>query len=191
MCEWWDETCAQLLDYLDEKKQSENTLVVYVTDNGWIQDPSSNAFAPRSKRSPYEGGVRTPIMFRLPGKIEPRREQMSLASSIDLVPTILVACGFGAPANLPGVDLLSQTRSEVFGEIFEHDVADINDPQASLQYRWTIDGDWKLILPKDGKRAELYNLKNDPLENENLAATNSDRVGRMTEKLDQWWPLGE
>jgi uncharacterized sulfatase len=112
-----------------------------------------------------------------------------LASTIDLVPTILAVCGFQAPANLPGVNLLSETRSEAFGEIFQHDVADIDDPRASLQYRWRIDGDWKLILPKDGDNAELYNLKIDPLENENLAAKNADRVRQMTGKLNEWWPI--
>jgi uncharacterized sulfatase len=189
MCEWWDETCGQLLDYLDENELSENTLVVYVTDNGWIQDPDSPRYAPRSKRSPNEGGVRTPIMFRLPGKIEQRREESSLASTIDLVPTILAACGFESSAKLPGVDLLSQSRVDVFGEIFEHDVADIDDPQASLQYRWVIDGDWKLIVPKEGKNSELYNLKDDPFENENLAAKKPDVVRRLNNRLDEWWPV--
>jgi uncharacterized sulfatase len=189
MCQWWDETCGQLLDYLEQKNLADNTLVVYVTDNGWIQNPNSNAFAPRSKRSPYEGGVRTPIMFRLPGKIEPRREEMSPASTIDLVPTILAACGFERPANLPGIDLLAQSRLGVFGEIFEHDVADLDHPQASLQYRWSIEGDWKLILPRDGKHAELFNVKNDPAEKHDLAATESDRVRDMTARLGQWWPL--
>jgi uncharacterized sulfatase len=162
---------------------------VYATDNGWIQDPNSPRFAPRSKRSPHEGGLRTPIMFRFPGKIEPRREETSLASTIDLVPTILTACGFESPKDLPGVNLLSETRSEAFGEIFDHDVADIDNPQASLEYRWCIDGYWKLILPKDGKNPELYNLKIDPHENENLATKHPDIVRRLTEKLDRWWKL--
>ena len=70
MCEWFDETCGQLLDRLDEKGVADNTLVIYVTDNGWIQNPDSGGYAPRSKRSPYEGGIRTPIMFRWPGKVQ-------------------------------------------------------------------------------------------------------------------------
>jgi arylsulfatase A-like enzyme len=68
MCEWFDETCGDLLGYLDEKNVSENTLIVYVTDNGWIQRTERSSvpegwdrqFAPRSKQSPNEGGVRTP-----------------------------------------------------------------------------------------------------------------------------------
>ena len=51
-CEWWDETCGELLSYLDKQGLADNTLVVYVTDNGWIQNPTANPFAARSKRSP-------------------------------------------------------------------------------------------------------------------------------------------
>ena len=71
MCDWFDETCGQLLKSIDDRGLSDNTMVVYVTDNGWIQDPEKNGYAPRSKQTPYEGGVRTPIMFKLPGKLSP------------------------------------------------------------------------------------------------------------------------
>ncbi|HTN76694.1 MAG TPA: sulfatase-like hydrolase/transferase, partial [Pirellulaceae bacterium] len=75
MCEWWDETCGQLLNYLDAHKLADNTLVVYVCDNGWIQQPQLAKFDPRSKRSPYDGGLRTPIMFRWPQQIQPRLDE--------------------------------------------------------------------------------------------------------------------
>ena len=61
--EWFDQTCGELLAYLDSKKLRDNTIIIYVCDNGWIQNPDkANGFAPRSKLTPYEGGVRTPIM---------------------------------------------------------------------------------------------------------------------------------
>ena len=88
MCEWFDETCGQLLNHLDEKKLARDTLVIYVTDNGWIQRADNGRYAPRSKRSPYDGGLRTPIMIRWPGKVQPG-ERPELANSIDLAPTIL------------------------------------------------------------------------------------------------------
>jgi arylsulfatase A-like enzyme len=65
MCEWFDETCGELLEMLEQREVRDNTLVIYVTDNGWIQDPESPGYAPRSKQTPYEGGVRTPILFLL------------------------------------------------------------------------------------------------------------------------------
>ena len=60
---------AQLLDHLDEQKLAENTIVVYVADNGWIQNLDGPRYAPKSKQSPYDGGLRTPIMVRWPGHI--------------------------------------------------------------------------------------------------------------------------
>ena len=99
-CEWFDETCGHLLDHLDKKGVTNNTLVAYVTDNGWVQLQDRNGYAPRSKRSPYEAGVRTPIMFRWPGVIKPA-EREELVSSIDIVPTILNAAGARIPGNLP------------------------------------------------------------------------------------------
>lgn len=196
MCEWFDETCGELLDILDKRGLTENTLVVYVTDNGWIQRENAGSYAPKSKRSPYDGGIRTPIMLRWPGKIAPK-EYDTLVSSVDLAPTILAACDVAPPKEMPGVNLLDLVidgkpikRDAIFGEIFDHDVKDINNPTASLQYRWVIEGDWKLILPHGGGKAELYNLGDDPHETKNLAAENGEIVERLTLRLNDWWSPG-
>ena len=192
MCEWFDETCGELLGILEKRKLADNTLVVYVTDNGWIQRESGRGYAPKSKRSPNDGGIRTPIMLRWPGKIAPK-EYDTLVNSIDLAPTILAACGAKKPDVMPGVDLLDQVvegkrpqRDAIFGEIFAHDVADIDKPSASLQYRWVIEGDWKLIAAHKGP-AELYDLGDDPHETKNLASANPEVVKRLTKRMDQWW----
>ena len=146
MCEWWDETCGELLGHLDKQGLAENTLVVYVTDNGWIQSPNANPFAPRSKRSPYEGGVRTPIMLRWPAQLKPAARRPSLVSTIDLAPTILAACGLSTRSAMRGSSLLdvaagkSPGHDAVFGEIYAHDVADIERPTAGLEFRWCICG---------------------------------------------------
>ncbi len=194
--EWFDRTCGDLLDYLDEKKLRQNTIVVYVCDNGWIQNPEKpNRFAPRSKLSPYEGGVRTPIMISWPGRIEPRMEKIQLASSIDLWPTLAALLETRTPEGLPGVNLTDDSavakRPSVFGEQYAHNIADVKQPTLSLQNRWVIDGWWKLISPdshtRAGKKPELYDLKNDPWEKTNLADSDPDRVKVLTIKLDQWW----
>ena len=196
MCEWFDETCGQLLDYLDEKKLADDTLVLFVTDNGWIQQPDSKGFALKSKRSPYDGGVRTPIMVRWPGKIRPRRDDRTPVISIDLAPTILAACGLEATADMQGVNLLDEAavagRKAIFGEIFTHNAVDIDEPASSLEYRWCIEGRWKLIVPSaanvpDGQ-PELYDLDADPHETKNLAEANPDRVAGLRDLIDAWWP---
>ena len=205
MCEWFDETCGELLAGLDERGLAENTLVVYVTDNGWIQRTSESKlpkgwkkpYAPKSKRSPYDGGLRTPIMLRWPGHIEPKRYE-TLVSSIDLAPTILTAVGIEPPESMPGLNLLEMIANEgqspremLFGEVFDHDVADIDDPSASLLFRWCREGDWKLILPADSRKSpELYNVVADPHETKNLAAKSPERVTSLRADLDRWWTPG-
>jgi uncharacterized sulfatase len=206
MCDWFDETCGQLLDRLDEKGIADNTLVIYVTDNGWIQDPSGDGYVERSKRSPYEGGTRTPIMFRWPGKIAPT-ERPELCSSIDIVPTILAAAQAQTPENLPGLNLLPHLkdstmiqRAAIFGESFAHDIADIENPQASLLYRWVIRGHDKLLLTYDGQpgkmkfppqggEPQLFDLKSDPAEKVNLASKQPALVEELSELLTHWYPV--
>ncbi|MGI8979446.1 MAG: sulfatase family protein [Pirellulaceae bacterium] len=192
MCEWWDEQCGELLDHLEKKGLAENTLVVYLADNGWIQDPAAAKFAPRSKRTPYEGGIRTPIILRWPTQLKPKHDT-SLVSSIDLAPTILAACGIEAPKEMPGVNLLEvasgtvKARDAALGEIYEHDVVDIDHAEPGLLYRWCVTGKWKLILPKDGKNAELYDLGNDPAEKNNLASEQPEQVKVLTKRIADWW----
>jgi uncharacterized sulfatase len=208
MCEWFDETCGQLIDYVDGKGLSHNTLFVYIADNGWIQNPQSAEYALRSKQSPNEGGVRQPILLSWPGVIQPGKRQ-ELVSSIDIVPTMLSAAGADTPANLPGLDLLPLVRDGkplerdiLFGEGFAHDVADLDCPEMSLLYRWAIQGSWKLILtydapvgryasthPRSERRPQLYDLSSDPGEEHNVAAEHPEIVARLAERIAAWWPV--
>lgn len=209
MVEWFDETCGQLLAHLEARGLAANTLVVYIGDNGWIQRADAAGFAPRSKQSANEGGVRQPTMFRWPGVIRPGHRGEQLCSSIDLVPTALAAAGVTVPDHLPGHNLLPVLKSgeptprrEVFGETFAHDVADLDRPEASLLYRWVIEGRWKLLLTYDGqlgryarhhprteKRPQLFDLPADPHEHRNLAAQHPEVVARLAAKLQNWWPV--
>lgn len=209
MVEWFDETCGQLLDKLDQKGLTENTLVVYVADNGWIQNPEAKGFAPRSKQSANEGGTRQPILFSWPGVIQPGDRQEQLCSSIDIFPTALAAAGVPVSEAVPGLNLLPAlksgeptSRQTVFGETFAHDVAAIDDPEASLLYRWVIDGKWKLLLTYDGAQGrhghfhprtevlpQLYDLLADPHENKNLASEHPELVARLAASLQGWWPV--
>lgn len=209
MVEWFDETCGQLMDKIEAKGLTENTLFVYVADNGWIQDPNSQGYAPRSKQSANEGGTRQPILFSWKGVIQPGDRKEQLCSSIDIVPTALAAAGAEIPASLPGLNLLSLLKSgqptqrkEVFGETFAHDVANIDDPEETLLYRWIVEGPWKLLLTYDGKldryasshprtekRPQLFNLLADPHEDQNLAKDHPEIVARLSTRLQDWWPV--
>lgn len=193
MVEWFDETCGELLGFLDKKGLVENTVVVYVTDNGWVQNPDANGSL-RSKLTQYDVGHRTPILIRWPGKVKPGQSP-HLASAIDLVPTLLHPVGLKPTADMQGINLLDgeavARRKAVFGECFTHDAVDISDPSSSLRYRWIIEGDWRLILPHEKNvpkgEIELFNLAQDPTEEKNLATKEPARVEGLKKQLDAWW----
>ena len=198
MCEFFDETCGQLLDHLEQQKLAENTIVIYVTDNGWIQNPDKPQYAPKSKQSQYDGGLRTPILVRWPSKITPKSIDTPI-SSLDILPTVLDAVGVKRPDDLPGLNLLDEAaiakRETIFGECFTHDSRDLQDPAASLRWRWLVRGDWKLVVPAKQNEpqevVELYDLKSDPHESKNLSATDPDRVAELRRSLAAWWqPTG-
>ena len=206
-CERFDETCGHVLDQLDAAGVADNTLIVYLTDNGWIQSEQRNRFAARSKQTPYEGGVRTPIMYRWPSKL-PAAERPELATSLDIMPTMLAAAGVEAPGDLPGLNLLPALstgdpidRDTIFGEGFSHDIIDLDDPSETLMYRWVIQGDWKLIRhfpgvvtryaefhPTDTPEVQLYDLANDPAEQHDRAADRPGKVAKLSDLLDTRGP---
>ena len=209
MCEWLDETVGQLLGHLEAKGLAQNTVILFVTDNGWVQTEEMRLwYEGRAKVSPYEAGMRTPIMVRWPGKVKAGRDEETLVSSIDLAPTMLAAAGIDADAGLPGISLLDRAklsaRKSIQGSLFAHTAVDIHNPAANLKYRWTIRDGWKLILPHTPNRdvvlmirgqqaawmspePELYNVEDDPYELNDLAGGRPELVRSLTEDLDRWW----
>ncbi len=193
MCEWFDITVGQLMDFVDERGLSESTVFVYVTDNGWIQDPDRpNQFAPRSKTAPYDMGIRTPMMFRWKGVIEPEMDPSTLVSSIDIASTVLGVCNIPTTSDMQGINLLNEDarkkRDAIFAETYAHDFSNID---SSLYYRIIITRPWKLILPdpvgQPDKTPELYNLENDPFEWDNQAEKHPEIVARLKSQLEDWW----
>ena len=82
-------------------------------------------------------------------------------------------------------------RTAIFGEQYAHNIADVDQPTRSLENRWIIDGDWKLIVPDPRNRpnaqVELYHVATDPWEKQDQAATQAARVEALTRQLDAWW----
>jgi uncharacterized sulfatase len=209
MVEWFDQTCGELFQELEKRGVADNTIIIYVTDNGWIQSTDSGRYAPLSKQAPYEMGIRTPIMIKWPGKVSPKMDKDTLVSSIDIAPTILKSVGLDVPKAMTGIDLRDpealNKRDVVFGFDGNHDMFDVNDRTANMESRYIVKGDWKLLLhdeenyglPYAGKSAahpdnpegktELYNVKADPHEKKNLAEANPAKVAELTKALNSWW----
>jgi arylsulfatase A-like enzyme len=198
MCEWLDETVGQLLEHLEKRKLAQKTLVIFVVDNGWIQVTSDKKVAPavggpRGKRTPYDGGVRTPVLIRWPGHVKPGRYD-DLVTTADLAPTVLTACGVKPPKAMPGLSLLGVAagkgklaRTTVFGEIYEHTSSNLAKPSVDLCYLWAREGDWKLILDTKRRKPELYNLAKDPFEKDDRAARERALVARLTKVVEDWY----
>jgi uncharacterized sulfatase len=192
MCEWFDQTCGELMDYIEQKGQAKNTLFVYVCDNGWVQREDDPSYNVNSKRSPYDYGMRTPIMFKWQGKIKPEFNPHSLASSLDIVPTVLSLLGMEQPDGLDGIDVLDERalkqREAVFGEIYAHDFSTVDN---SLFYRMAITDPYKLIVPdkenKPDEAIQLFDLSKDPFEQVNLADQHPKIVEALNKKIEASW----
>lgn len=194
MCEWFDETVGQLLDYLDQQRLTENTIVLFVVDNGWIQSSTTEALkspfgGDRGKRSPYDGGIRTPILIRWPGHTKAGRYE-DLVLSTDLAPTVLTAAGLPVPEVMTGRNLLDVAagrthldRSAIFGEIYVHTATELGQPELDVTHRWVREGEWKLIVPIKEGSPELFHLARDPHEKEDLSAKEPKRVARLRELI--------
>jgi len=188
MCEWFDQTCGELMDLVENKGLAENTLFVYVCDNGWVQNPTKDTYMKNSKRAPYDLGMRTPIMYKWKGKITPKMDTESVVSSVDMLPTVLNILGIEKPENLPGINILDeqklQKRDIIFGEIYAHDFETI---EKSLYYNIAIATPYKLIVPdaeiKKEEEIQLFNIVEDPYEKNNIAETNPKIVAQLKEKI--------
>lgn len=212
MCEWFDETCGNLFEHLELRGLTENTVILYICDNGWAatsvnrDDPAQrdwNQYALRSKGSPYDNGIRTPILVSWPGKIAPASDS-EFAHAIDLFPTIAAIAGIEAPNGLPGINLLDEesrkSRVAVFGETHSIHNMTFNDPDDTLQYLWCVEEQWKLIVRHHGKDTteyqrvhrwdmapvRLYRIQEDPHERFDVATQHPEIVERMCKKISEW-----
>ena len=215
MCEWFDETCGQLLDHLGKAGVRDNTLVFYICDNGWVSTSVNSAdpeqkkwskYALRSKASPFENGIRTPVMISWPAQVEPGHSD-ALAQSIDFFPTVAAAAGLEATAGLPGIDLLDPAaragRDAVYGVTHAVHNMTVGNPDDTLLYLWTVNGDWKLMrryLGADNSKyvvingwdrqpVRLYNLAEDPHERNDVSAAHPQKVRELVDAIEAWHPV--
>jgi uncharacterized sulfatase len=197
----FDDTVGHLVRFVEENADTANTIFVFVSDNGWSPSTSPQkgreqefAHTKRSKRAPFDEGLRSPILVRWDGRVQPG-EHRELVSSINIVPTLLKAAG-AKKRNLPGFDLLGglDPFRGVFGAIYPGDASSLHRPERDVAYRWVRSGDWKLILPRGeepwGGYLEgpaLFNVHLDPAETTNRASDKKAMVEKLEGLLDDWW----
>lgn len=191
---------------LEELKLAENTLVIFASDNGGVGgyvregikqggDVTDNAPLRGGKGMLYEGGIRVPFIFRWPGHIAPGTVCDEPINSVDLYPTLLALAGATAPANYPldGVSYLPRLTGEAKSlqrdAIYWHFPGYLGAGPGS--WRTTPagairSGDWKLIEFFEDHHVELYNLKEDIGERQDLAKANPAKAEELRAKLASW-----
>ena len=213
-CSQFDQTVGDLIQFVEQESDAKNTLFLFVIDNGWTPGVRPMKYqgnfhhTKTSKRSPFEDGLRSPVLIRWDGVIKPATHR-SLVSSIDIVPTLLYAVGQGDKTQkLPGLNLLPSAKGEsqlptdraVYGAIYPGDASALGHPERDVAHRWIRKGNLKLITAHNrnaqGKtwndyfRGDvLFNLANDPGEMNNIIDLNAsaESLAELRTLLDAWW----
>ncbi|MBW3629016.1 MAG: sulfatase [Gemmatimonadetes bacterium] len=187
-----DQAVGSVLAAIDEAGLREHTLVIFTSDNGGLEGPTSNSPLRSGKGYPYEGGIRVPLIVRWPGAVPAARVSHEPVAGIDLFPTVVEAAGVGLPAGhiIDGISLLEHLRSGGEGRLereslfwhFPHYRGGDIPPYSIIRYR-----EWKLIRWHEGPRYELYNLAEDLGERRDLAAEMPYRVTQLDALLNAWF----
>ncbi len=193
MTEHLDEGVGAVLKKIDELGLRDNTLVIFMSDNGgysWGKPDNyvtSNAPLRQGKGTLYEGGVREPLIVRWPGVVEAGSTSDAIVSSVDFYPTILEAMELeDAPEHRSdGVSFVSALRQSGSVEreaiYWHYPHYHMGKPGGAVRA-----GDWKLIEYYEDGAIELYNLKTDLSEAANLAETKPDIAARLRKMLADW-----
>lgn len=189
-----DDSVGRLLDALDELKLRDNTLVVFTSDNGGVHLPELKEDAPThntpfraGKGYVYEGGLRIPLIVRLPKVVPAGKVSDTPVINTDWLPTILDLCGVPFEASKSdGVSLAPLLKGGSLADRpllwhFPHYNNQGGRPAGAIRV-----GDWKLIEHYEDGRVELFNLRNDPSEERDLAEKEPQRVADLRPKLAAW-----
>lgn len=189
-----DSFVGSVLAKLDKNGLTDNTIVIFFSDNGGLSTksdagPTSNEPLRAGKGWLYEGGIRVPLIVRAPGLTKSGATTDTPVISTDFYPTLLALAGLPAKPeqHRDGLDITSILRGdagparETFYWHYPHYHGSTWAPGGAMR-----EGDWKLIEFFDEGTAELYNLKTDLSEKQNLATTEPERLKAMRAKLAAW-----
>ena len=174
-----DDSVGELRRELEDRGLAEDTLVLFLSDNGGptAELTSTNAPLRDGKGSLYEGGVRVPMLAAWPGVLPAGVDYEEPAWSLDLAATALAAAGGDVPDTWDGENLLP---------VLAGDAA----PPADRSFYWRMgnttalrSGDLKIVRPRRSETWELYDLAADPAESRDLAA---DRPGDLARLVEAW-----
>ncbi len=195
-----DDQVGKLMSALNKHGLRKNTLVIFSSDNGANTDDGGSS-APyaggKGKGTQKEGWVRVPTIFSMPGTLPEGKQYDGLISNFDFYSTIATLAGQPIPVHCDGVDLFPYLKGEQQGDPHEYLFWLNNQPDDAprrhlIAVRWQ---EWRLYKKYDKDVWQLFNLKEDPKETNNIASMHPDIVEQMAAKHEVWSktlaPLGE
>ena len=191
-----DESVGRIVKKLNELHLAENTLVVFTSDNGGavhFGKPPATANTPlrNGKGSAYEGGLRVPLIVKMPGVTRAGTVCDTPVITMDFFPTLLELVGAEKSASRTAIDgvsfapLLRGEKQTPNPELFWHYPHYWNGGKVS-PYSVARVSDWKLIRFYETGTEELYDLKSDLSETKNLAESNPEKRKELSTRLDAW-----
>ena len=175
-----DKDVGRVMQKLKDLGIDDNTLVIFSSDNGandeCIEPLKSTGGLRGFKRMLYEGGIRAPFIARMPGKIAPGTTSDVLTTSVDFMPTAADLAGVPHPARLDGISILPTLLGQKQSKQHDSLYFEIYEPYFQQSVRM---GDWKGYRLGTKAPLELYDLKADPAEKQDIAAAHPDIVKKI------------
>ena len=164
---------------LEEQQLTRRTLVVFFSDNGGptAELTSSNAPLRGGKGSLYEGGIRVPMIWSLPGRLPAGRVEDRPVISLDVAATALDLAGLAADESMDGKSLLNWFDNPLRKHAHELLFWRMSGGKAALRA-----GNWKIVRPRRGAPFELYHLAGDPSESRNLVSQQPAKLKELVNK---------
>lgn len=188
MVENIDWNVGRILKLLDSLKLAQNTIVIFMTDNG-ANSIRFNAGMKGRKGSVDEGGVRVPFFIRYPGVIKPGTQIDNIAAHIDVLPTLMDLCGVKKPEGKPldGISLAPWLRGEggkypermIFSDRYRGglDMAKFRGSVRTAQ--------WRAVVSR--KKWSLYDMLVDPGQKKNIASNHPDVLKNLSSAFNKWF----
>jgi len=195
MIENLDHNVGRLCTTLDSLGITDNTIVVFYSDNGGSEPVTDNFMIRGGKGTPYEGGIRVPLIVKWPGKVKAGSRTDFPITGVDFYPTLLSIANGKVDVPLDGVDVSSVflgKKKEINRDLFWHFPAYLQSYKHSgkdfraTPYSIIRSGDWKLIYYYETKSSELFNLKDDLMEAHDLSNKYPHKKKELEGKLMKW-----
>ena len=200
MVELMDRNVGRLLDRLEQDGLARNTIVIFTSDNGGVDQHADQSPLRAGKGAYYEGGTRVPLIVRWPGRITPRQDTTPVIN-LDFYPTLATLTGSAAPrGQLDGADLSGLLLEEaalagrtlfwhfpVYLQRYRTTGAESRDALFRTRPGTTLRrGEWKLHEYFEDGGIELYHLEKDPGERNNLAPGRPALAEELLREMRAW-----